>query len=663
MNIRRLSLLGYIALLANLQPLGLQAESVGSKTFDAKGADRVSFHENDARVAIDNLQDVEKITKALDEVLADPNTRLRHIVISGYASPDGTYENNARLARMRANSLRAYVRQRYDLPLEMVETRSIAEDWEGLENFVASASHAQLPHREALLTVIRSSQQPDAKKQVLRSRFPAEYSYLKENCMPQLRRSEYKIIYDDLSDNNSGSNGSVDGTLLAKPKQSQDSNSNPLIGNNDEATAANMTPRMEVVNDEVIENDTITITSPTGESHKVVVDKVVVLDSITRDSANSEAMIQFIINESLIRKDMNGNADYLDKIAQLLDKIIGDKSFAILKINLTGYASPDGPYNFNKELAKNRTESLKSLICNRYNIPAEVIFTNSIAEDWKGLEEFVEHSTTNELPHRADILRVIKSNKGLDEKERIIRSYKTDFAYLREHCLPNLRRTEYYIEYDNEKLHYSEHDVTAEIEEPEPDTVVVVEKPKKPFYIAAKTNLLYDAAVIPNIGIELYLGKRWTLAGDWFYTWFYSDTKHRYWQGYGGYLTLRKYFGKKAAEHPFTGQHIGLYGLMMTYDVEWGGRGYQSPDWGFGGGIEYGYSMPIARRLNLDFSLGIGYQDGEYKEYLPMDGHYVWQVTHDRHWFGPTKAEVSLVWLIGRGNKHPKKVKSLLNEK
>ena len=87
-------------------------------------------------------------------------------------------------------------------------------------------------------------------------------------------------------------------------------------------------------------------------------------------------------------------------------------------------------------------------------------------------------------------------------------------------------------------------------------------------------------------------------------------------------------------------------------DVEFGGRGYQMPHFGFGGGVEYGYSAPIARRLNLDFSLGIGYQGGTYHEYVPIDNHYVWQSTRKRNWFGPTKLEVSLVWLIGRGNYH-----------
>ena len=89
---------------------------------------------------------------------------------------------------------------------------------------------------------------------------------------------------------------------------------------------------------------------------------------------------------------------------------------------------------------------------------------------------------------------------------------------------------------------------------------------------------------------------------------------------------------------------------MITYDFETGGRGYLGDRWTWGGGVSIGYSMPIKRRLNLDFTLGLGYLGGEYKEYLPIDDCYVWQTTKNRRWFGPTKLEVTLVWLLGRGN-------------
>ena len=165
-----------------------------------------------------------------------------------------------------------------------------------------------------------------------------------------------------------------------------------------------------------------------------------------------------------------------------------------------------------------------------------------------------------------------------------------------------------------------------------------------------RTNLLYDAVLVPNVGLEVWLGAGFTLGVDWFYTWIPLDQQHFYWQTYGGYLTARYYFGKQAAAQPYGGHHVGIYGSMLTYDVEFGGRGYQADKFGFGGGVEYGYSLPVAKNLCLDFNLGIGYQGGEYKTYLPTDdgtGHYVWEGTYKRHWFGPTKAEISLKWLIG----------------
>ena len=155
--------------------------------------------------------------------------------------------------------------------------------------------------------------------------------------------------------------------------------------------------------------------------------------------------------------------------------------------------------------------------------------------------------------------------------------------------------------------------------------------------LSLSTNLLYDAALIPNIGLEVSLGKQWTIGADWFYTRFSSNSRHRYWQGYGGYLTVRRYFGNgPQPSNPdyarLTGHHLGVYALGLTYDVEWGGKGYQADKFGFGGGVEYGYALPIE----------------------PADddtGHYVWEATKKRNWWGPTKAAITLRWDIGKHSK------------
>lgn len=165
---------------------------------------------------------------------------------------------------------------------------------------------------------------------------------------------------------------------------------------------------------------------------------------------------------------------------------------------------------------------------------------------------------------------------------------------------------------------------------------------------AVKTNLLYDLALIPNVGVEVSLGKGWSIGGGWNYAWWKNDPAHLYWRIYGGELTARKYLGKLAKKDVFAGHHLGLYGQAYTYDIATGEKG-QISKLTLGGGAEYGYALPVSDRLRFDFSLGFGYLTGEYKVYIPEDECYVWRETRQRHYIGPTKAEVSLVWLIAKG--------------
>ena len=182
-------------------------------------------------------------------------------------------------------------------------------------------------------------------------------------------------------------------------------------------------------------------------------------------------------------------------------------------------------------------------------------------------------------------------------------------------------------------------------------TQSIIEKERSPFLIAVKTNALLDLIAIPNVGLEFYVGKQWSVAANWHYAWWKNDARNWYWRTYGGDVALRRWFGSKAAEKPLSGHHVGIYGQMLTYDFATGGRGYLGDRWTYGAGVEYGYSLPVRKRLHMDFTLGAGYLSGPYKEYLPEDEHYVWQATKSRHWFGPSKVEISLVWLLGRGSR------------
>ena len=172
--------------------------------------------------------------------------------------------------------------------------------------------------------------------------------------------------------------------------------------------------------------------------------------------------------------------------------------------------------------------------------------------------------------------------------------------------------------------------------------------------IALRTNLLYDAALIPTIGAEFDLGKLWSVGFDYNGTWFYSPSRHRYWQTVGGYLMLRRYLKADDEGRPFMGHHFGVYGQLLTFDIEFGDKGWQGANPNWGGGIEYGYSAWLSNRLNIDFSLGIGYLRLKYKEYDPDGDSFKWRGTYRRNWWGPTKAEISLKWLLYKRKKYQK---------
>lgn len=168
-------------------------------------------------------------------------------------------------------------------------------------------------------------------------------------------------------------------------------------------------------------------------------------------------------------------------------------------------------------------------------------------------------------------------------------------------------------------------------------------------YWCVRTNLLYDAALVPNVSAELYVGKGWSLGAGCWYTWLSDRNSHRYWRTYGGEVSVRRYLGARASMKPLTGHHVGMTSQIMMYDFQLGGRGCMS-DCSYSVGVEYGYSLPIGRRLSLDLGLAVGYLGGEYMDYRHIDTHDVWQSTHNRHWFGPIKAEVALAWQLGRTN-------------
>lgn len=366
-----------------------------------------------------------------------------------------------------------------------------------------------------------------------------------------------------------------------------------------------------------------------------------------------------------------GNGERLDSIFARMLPDSTHRAAALRHITVIGAASPEGSVAFNRYLSEKRARAIVSEFRSRGLVDDSTDISHSfLGRDWRGLRSKVERDS--DVPCRSEVLglldRIVDGDESISHPLARLKAIGggQPYIYMYHTLFPGLRKSQLIFEYDFAPAvapfrlmpgicGIALPALPEAIEETELIEQVHV---CRPFYMGLKTNMLYDLMLIPNIGADIYIGKGWSLTADWMYGWWDRDRTHYYWRAYGGTLGARRWFGRRAAEKPLTGHHLGVYAGAVTYDFELGGTGYMGGKphgtlWercNFIGGIEYGYSLPVARRLNIDFTIGIGYLGGKYYKYIPKDGFYMWQSTHRLHWFGPTKAEISLVWLIGCDN-------------
>ena len=143
-----------------------------------------------------NEKELEKIRRSIETVQNDRNSELQSLTIKGYASPEGPYKNNVRLARGRTDSIGAYVSRRYHVDSTKVHTEYEPEDWEGFIQYMEKATLEQLPHRDQLLAIARRTDlKPDQRERLMRRTYPKDFDHLLEHCLPYLRHTDYRIEY------------------------------------------------------------------------------------------------------------------------------------------------------------------------------------------------------------------------------------------------------------------------------------------------------------------------------------------------------------------------------------------------------------------------------------------------------------------------------------
>ena len=355
-----------------------------------------------------------------------------------------------------------------------------------------------------------------------------------------------------------------------------------------------------------------------------------------------------------------------DNIAKIVDHL--QRSERIDSIAIYAYASPEGVYEHNLMLARRRAEAAKRFILS--NLPDDKkqtpphIILHPVAENWAGLRLAVEQNY-----HRADrekVLAIIDDPTISDDtREWRLKNRLSpeSWNYIRRNLLPELRLATWVCVWQalpepepepEQPLERQDVAITPAqapvITLPQPPVTlhdtVVTKFPKTVF--ALKTNLLYDAVTALNFELELPIGDNFSIAAEDVFPWWTAgpNGKKYAFEMWEMGLEPRWWFKKTDSRDRLSGHCRGLYGMASYYDFQWDKAACYQGEY-FSVGLSYGFAFPIARRLNLELGLSVGYLRSAYRHYQPdPDYEHLYRDYYNAgifSYFGPTKLKVSLV--------------------
>lgn len=412
-----------------------------------------------------------------------------------------------------------------------------------------------------------------------------------------------------------------------------------------------------------------------------------------------------------IRKDYGNNTLELGRLADFLRSSLSDTLVYVRRIVLTGYCSVEGSYIRNEELAKERVMGFRNYLDYTYSLSRRYpVETHHIGEDWEKLRELVAASALDE---REEILAIIDCIDIFKGREKRLMDLNAGIPYrkMEKELFPLLRRVEIAVEYDLHRIveeHYRRKLTGAEYQEllsrdrgaqpksakqetgfipgtatSSPVTNIsnttvyntqpsdkVAQAPEVPAerdagfhpYLALKTNFIPWAGVtpelergafMPNVSLEAFFARRWSVNAAALYSNWDYDNHTRHWALTGYSLEPRFWF---SGNGKYLYAYTGIYGQAGDFDIRSTDAARKRSNTAnctglyFEGGISAGCYLPFGPRWGIELGIRAGYRNAEVHAYdiappYYLRNHDFW----DEH-FGITALNLSIGYRFGKGD-------------
>ena len=184
-------------LLSRCGMTGATAPDAYQRIIEQKQEANIKFLINQANLRASELNTVsiKDLGKILREINDNEETRaLQNIEVSAYASPDGSYSINEKLAEKRQDVSADYLKgelKKIQMKAD-VDTKFTAEDWDGFQDLI---SKSNLQDKDVILRVLSMYKDPEEREQQIRN-MSEVFTDIKESILPELRRARLIVNYE-----------------------------------------------------------------------------------------------------------------------------------------------------------------------------------------------------------------------------------------------------------------------------------------------------------------------------------------------------------------------------------------------------------------------------------------------------------------------------------
>ena len=337
----------------------------------------------------------------------------------------------------------------------------------------------------------------------------------------------------------------------------------------------------------------------------------------------------------------------LDSIVNTINHIKSDVRVELAYIWVGGSASPEGPVWWNKKLGKYRSFVLAKFLRKNTDISEKQLRIENLGEDWYSVTRILAE---RDFPNKDRILEIIHTETDWERRKNKIKAIDggKSWAGLIRDIFPPFRNARMVIVCHAERLNPIAFKplppILPSLEIPQPELPLQkneIKPPTEPEYrfLSLKTNTLFLAALVANIGFEAELWNKWSLDVPLWYS-PYDITPKRKLRLLAIQPELRRWT-RKAGNGHFFGLHTHVVGFNVAINDK--GR-YQDPNhalWGMG--LSYGYATHLDKKKHwgLEFTIGAGFAEYDYDVYRNWENGPKFRSGSDWYW-GITRAGVSI---------------------